>query len=187
MPMELGKDPSAIAEIVKNNNVTIVQFVPSLLRVMLSGPWQSKDFQCRYIFCGGEPLNATQVKGAISIAAQGLVNLYGPTEVTMNASTWQSMDARSIDRVSIGRPIANTQIYILDAHSEPVPVGVRGELYIGGAGVARGYLNRPELTAERFLADPFTGDPERGCTGRGTWAGGWRTATSSFLAATTIR
>ena len=74
-----------------------------------------------------------------------------------------------------------TQIYILDAYGEPVPIGVTGELYIGGAGVARGYLNRPELTAERFLKDPFSeGSQRRGCTGPEIWGAGLRTATSSF-------
>jgi non-ribosomal peptide synthetase component F len=86
-------------------------------------------------------------------------NLYGPTETTI----WSC--ARPVERAdehrfveSIGRPISNTQIYILDSERQPVPIGVTGEIYIGGAGVARGYLNRPELTAQRFLADPFSAD-----------------------------
>ena len=86
-----------------------------------------------------------------------LVNNYGPTEATVVATSGR-LDG-SEDVIHIGRPIANTRIYILDAHGEPVPVGVTGELYIGGAGVARGYLNRAELTAERFLRDPFVNEP----------------------------
>jgi acyl carrier protein len=88
-----------------------------------------------------------------------LFNEYGPTECTVWATLYRCDVASGEQSVPIGGPIANTRIYILDAHGEPVPVGVVGELYIGGAGVARGYLNRPELTAEKFLSDPFTSEP----------------------------
>src|ERR1700728_2551220 len=86
-----------------------------------------------------------------------IINNYGPTETTVVASS--GLIERDDAEISIGRPIANTRIYILDVHGEPVPVGVAGELYIGGAGVARGYLNRPELTAEKFVNDPFVDEP----------------------------
>ncbi|WP_141554470.1 AMP-binding protein, partial [Xenorhabdus kozodoii] len=83
---------------------------------------------------------------------------YGPTETTTFATVYE-IDECVGRKIPIGQPIGNTRIYILDTHGQPVPVGVAGEMYIGGAGVARGYLNRPELTAERFLADPFTAEP----------------------------
>ncbi len=88
-----------------------------------------------------------------------LINAYGPTEVTVCATLYPCNVAQT-GSVPIGRPIANTRVYILDQQGGPVPVGVVGELYIGGTGVARGYLNRPELTAERFLNDPFAAEPE---------------------------
>ncbi|KRD77783.1 hypothetical protein ASE43_20875 [Lysobacter sp. Root983] len=91
------------------------------------------------------------------------LNNYGPTEATVNATAFAldgAADIAGMGAVSIGRPVANAKVYLLSARGEPVPQGVAGELYIGGAGVARGYLNRPELTAERFVADPFSADPQ---------------------------
>src|SRR6202012_3147965 len=90
-----------------------------------------------------------------------LYNLYGPTEAAVDVTAWSCPKDFDGAIVPIGRPIANTQIYILDPQRQPVPLGVIGELYIGGAGVARGYLNRPELTRERFLPDPFSGRDEQ--------------------------
>ncbi|PPU88047.1 AMP-binding protein, partial [Xanthomonas albilineans] len=87
-----------------------------------------------------------------------LINAYGPTETTVCACLHEC-DASATGAPPIGRPIANVRIYILDAHIAPVPIGVAGELYIGGDGVARGYLNRDDLTVERFLPDPFSADP----------------------------
>jgi amino acid adenylation domain-containing protein len=110
--------------------------------------------QLRILLVGGDRLRHIP-KRSLSCA---IINNYGPTETTVVATSGQIQASDIV--FSIGRPISNTRIYILDAHGEPVPVGVTGELYIGGAGVARGYLNRPELTAEKFLQDPFTDDPK---------------------------
>src|SRR6185312_12292360 len=110
--------------------------------------------------CGGESLTKSLSSRLIG-RVQELWNLYGPTETTIWSCSRKvsavSEDSSPVE--SIGRPIANTRIYLLDEREEPVPLGVVGEIYIGGAGVARGYLNRPELTVERFVKDPF--QPER--------------------------
>ena len=114
----------------------------------------------RYLIIGGDVLDPAIVARVLSShAPQHLLNGYGPTESTTFTTTYEIAAVREGASIPIGRPISNTQVYILDAQGEPVPVGVAGELYIGGAGVALGYLNRPELTAEKFLKDPFTGDP----------------------------
>jgi amino acid adenylation domain-containing protein len=111
------------------------------------------------VLFGGEMCDPQSIRQALKKPPQrGLLHVYGPTETTTFASYFPIETVRERSTVPIGRPIANTRIYILDAHGEPVPVGVTGELYIGGAGVARGYLNRPALTAEKFLKDPFTDD-----------------------------
>nr|WP_282705871.1 non-ribosomal peptide synthetase [Pseudomonas syringae] len=116
----------------------------------------------RYLLVGGDVLDPVSVAKVLSRAhrPRHLINGYGPTETTTFASTYEihalSDNSRSIP---IGRPIGNTRIYLLDAHGQPVPIGVSGEIHIGGAGVARGYLNLPELTAERFLDDPFSAEP----------------------------
>ena len=105
------------------------------------------------LLIGGDRLRSLPVRANFL----SVVNNYGLTETTVVATSGQLETSSAV--LSIGRPIANTQIYILDRHGEPVPIGVAGELYIGGAGVARGYWNRPELTAEKFLKDPFSSEP----------------------------
>jgi non-ribosomal peptide synthetase component F/acyl carrier protein len=107
------------------------------------------------ILCGGEML-PSRLADALLERGGMVWNFYGPTETTVWSTAFRVK--HDIGSVSIGKPITNTRIYILDSHGQPVPVGVTGELYIGGAGVARGYWNQPELTAERFLRDPFVGD-----------------------------
>jgi acyl-CoA synthetase (AMP-forming)/AMP-acid ligase II len=103
-----------------------------------------------------------------------LVNTYGPTETTVVATLWDTRAAlkkeQSSVKISIGRPIANTQVYILDEHLNPVPVGVRGEIYIGGVGLARGYFNSPELTSRQFVAHPFSPDTKARLYKTGDWA-----------------
>ena len=117
--------------------------------------------QLRYLIVGGDVLDARVMEGILRGKAPGhLLNGYGPTETTTFALTHEITDVTEKTKsIPLGRPIANTQVYILDHNCEPTPVGVRGELYIGGAGVAEGYLNRPDLTAERFVPDGFGGEP----------------------------
>ncbi|MGI9302916.1 MAG: non-ribosomal peptide synthetase, partial [Gammaproteobacteria bacterium] len=119
--------------------------------------------QLDYLLIGGDALDPTTVARVLrrSHRPRHLINGYGPTETTTFATTYEITElAEDAHTVPIGTPIANTQIYILDPQHEPVPLGSSGEIYIGGAGVACGYLNRPELTAERFIADPFRGERE---------------------------
>ncbi|TYP15978.1 non-ribosomal peptide synthase/polyketide synthase [Xenorhabdus doucetiae] len=153
-----------------------VQFCQTLLKGYVTALWLTVGLfneylnalsplfgQLRYLLVGGDvldPRKIQQVQLAESRPAH-LINGYGPTETTTFAATYAIVSPVDTDRsIPIGRPIANTQIYILDSHGQPVPLGVAGEIHIGGAGVARGYLNRPELTAERFHRDPFSADPQ---------------------------
>jgi amino acid adenylation domain-containing protein len=132
-------------------DATVTQATPSAWKLLLDAAWRSSpDFK---ILCGGEVLSRDLADQLLEGGAS-LWNLYGPTETTI-WSTIAKIDGDGRP-VLIGRPIANTEIYILDSQMQPVPVGVHGELYIGGDGLARGYLNRPELTAERFVANPFS-------------------------------
>jgi amino acid adenylation domain-containing protein/natural product biosynthesis luciferase-like monooxygenase protein len=149
-------DPSALQRLMEEHGITMMQATPATWRALLDAQW--KPPAGLKILCGGEALPADL---AARLAEQGesLWNLYGPTETTIWSTCVEIKRGRRDATVhaSIGRPIGNTQIYLLDKQGQPVPQGVIGEIYIGGAGVARGYLNRPELTAERFVLNPFSG------------------------------
>ncbi|HVI20188.1 MAG TPA: condensation domain-containing protein, partial [Gaiellales bacterium] len=150
-------DVPALATVLREQGITILQVVPSLLRVLLDDPDFTACSALRRVFCGGETLTPDLVRRFGERHGAALVNLYGPTETTIQVVV--DTVAPDDDPVSIGRPIDNIRVYVLDAGLEPVPVGVAGELYVAGAGLARGYLNRPGLTAERFVADPHGAEP----------------------------
>ncbi|EPJ4688922.1 TPA: amino acid adenylation domain-containing protein [Serratia marcescens] len=151
------KDPDYLSRAIEQYGVTTLHFVPSMLQSFLAdGQAATRCGQVVRVMCSGEALPAALVAEFYRRLPQAeLHNLYGPTEAAVDVTAWHC--SREADRVSvpIGRPIANTRIYLLDERGQPVPLGAVGELYIGGVQVARGYLNRPELTAERFLSDPF--------------------------------
>jgi len=162
LPEALGIEALATA-LRHGSTFSLVKITPAQLELLSHQLSAAEAAACTQAFIiGGENLRAEQLNFWREFAPQTqLVNEYGPTETVVGCCVYTvaSGDPRS-GSVPIGRPIINTQLYILDGQQQPVPIGVVGELYIGGAGVARGYLNRPELTAERFIPDPFCPDPQ---------------------------
>jgi amino acid adenylation domain-containing protein len=144
-----------------DERVTTVQFVPSLLKLFLDAPAVSDCKRLRRIFVGGEALSAELSARCLEVFSAELVNLYGPTEATIEAVVWSCDPARGGGVVPIGRPIANARVYVVDRDRNPVPLGVGGELVIGGPGLARGYLNQPGLTAEKFIPNSFDREGSR--------------------------
>ncbi|NEO98541.1 MAG: amino acid adenylation domain-containing protein [Symploca sp. SIO2E9] len=146
---EVATDAKLLAKQLNASGATVMQATPATWRMLLAAAWQGN--QNLKILCGGEALPRDLAEELLNKGA-ALYNLYGPTETTI-WSTAYKVEATQLSRaiVPIGRPIANTRIYLLDSFSQPVPVGISGELHVGGAGLARGYLNRPELTAEKFI------------------------------------
>lgn len=155
LPPALQKDAVAIAKIVKRHLVTILNFVPSLLNVFNEGELFNGANSLRLLVSGGELLPAKTYLDVFGVTGLGVQNGYGPTEVTLDAAYFVDDFKSETPSVPIGRPISNMRIYILDKDQQLVPRGVAGEICIGGVGLARGYLNRPDLTAEKFIADPF--------------------------------
>jgi amino acid adenylation domain-containing protein len=152
-PSDVGADGSRLASLMKECGATIMQATPATWRLLLEAGWEGS--QHLKILCGGEAWTSELARALLPRCAS-LWNMYGPTETTV----WSSVARiEANQRVLLGPPIDNTKFYVLDRYSQPVPIGVPGELYIGGDGVARGYLNRPELTRERFVADPFSNEP----------------------------
>ncbi|QPQ89137.1 amino acid adenylation domain-containing protein (plasmid) [Burkholderia gladioli] len=157
---EAHKDSSRLIELIVKNSVSTAHFVPAMLSAFLSADAVEQCVSLRRIICSGETLSAFDVSKCLKrLPSTRIHNLYGPTEAAIDVTAWDCPDDFDSTTVPIGRPIANTRIYLLDAYGQPVPLGAVGELYIGGAGVARGYLNQPELSAERFLNDPFHSAP----------------------------
>jgi amino acid adenylation domain-containing protein len=150
---ETARDGAALAALMKQRGVTVMQATPSTFRLLLDAGWMGSP-QLK-ILCGGEAWSAELAKSLLSCCGS-LWNMYGPTETTIWSAVARVKEGQP---VAIGPPIANTKLYVLDRTLQLVPVGVSGELCIGGAGLARGYLHRPELTRERFVPDPYSDLP----------------------------
>ncbi len=151
------KDPAYLCEVIEAQRITTLHFVPSMLDVFLAHGDVSQAAGLVRVICSGEALPGSLVRRfKQQLPGIGLYNLYGPTEAAVDVTAWNCARSDVPDNTPIGKPIANTRMYVLDAQLQPVPLGVVGELFIGGVQVARGYLNRAQLTAERFLEDPFS-------------------------------
>ena len=143
--------------LIRRHGVTHLQATPSMMTmIMMNEDDRNALAAVKHLFIGGEALHGSLLRQIKQVSQASVDNMYGPTETTIWSSTHRAELAQSGEGVvPLGQPIANTQLYVLDRHQQPVPIGCPGELYIGGDGVARGYLKKPELTAERFVANPF--------------------------------
>ncbi|MGF6547484.1 amino acid adenylation domain-containing protein [Paraburkholderia youngii] len=164
VPGHVARAPSAFDELIRRYGVTVLNQTPSAFRALMDVESHSRvPNRLRYVIFGGERLDPSMLRswsGRYSGHAPQLINMYGITEMTVHV-TYRSLGQSDSSGPGglIGRRIPDLRIYLLDGHGEPVPFGAVGELYIGGAGVARGYLNRAELSAQRFMADPFSAQP----------------------------
>ena len=150
-------DSAYLVNLIAQRRITAACFVPSLLRTMVEEPELSSCDSLRRLTTGGETLSVELQRRVLArLRSTTLYNGYGATETTIASTFWKCIEMPGQSSVPIGRPIANTQVYVLDRQRDPTPPGVEGEIYIAGAGVARGYLNLPKLTAECFVHNPFS-------------------------------
>lgn len=151
---EDAMDAEALAGLIDQHRINVMQATPTTWHLLLDAGWQAPAGL--RALCGGEPLPPSLATRLLAAGVE-LWNMYGPTETTVWSTLARIQDAHQ--RITIGRPIDNTQVWVVDEQMNPCPVGAEGEICIGGTGVASGYFNRPELTAERFVADPFSSTP----------------------------
>jgi amino acid adenylation domain-containing protein len=152
-PHDVAGDPRQLVDLIERSGATVVQATPTTWRMLVDSGWPGR--LGLKVLCGGEPLPTVLAEQLLERGLE-LWNMYGPTETTIWSAICQ---VHGGDPITIGHPIANTTLYVLDDRMQPLPVGLAGELHIGGDGLARGYLNRPELTAERFVPHPFEPTP----------------------------
>jgi amino acid adenylation domain-containing protein len=149
-------DPEYLAKVIEERKITTLHFVPSALRIFMESVGAEKCAGVRRVICSGEVLSLDLQSTFFGKFKSELYNLYGPTEAAVDVTFWACEQNHSGKSVPIGKPIANTQIHVLDELMEPAPQGIPGEIYLGGAGLARGYLGQAELTAQRFVPNPFS-------------------------------
>jgi amino acid adenylation domain-containing protein len=160
IPDEVVKNPLPFVRSLEENRVTRLVLVPSLLRVLLERDDLARRlYSLKYCVCSGETLPAELATAFRQLLPNTrLINLYGSSEVAADVTCYE-VDAPILSAVPIGRPIANTRVYVLDQNFEPAAIGVPGEVFVGGEGLARGYLDKPDLTADRFMPDRFANEP----------------------------
>ena len=149
------KDSVYLARLIEEVGITTIHFVPSMLQVFIQELAHRPCPSLKRVICSGEALPVALQNRFLTLSNAELHNLYGPTEAAIDVTTWACRLEEEQTTVPIGQPIDNIQLYILNKEGQPVPVGVAGELYIGGVGLARGYWRRPALTAEKFVPNPF--------------------------------
>jgi amino acid adenylation domain-containing protein len=153
------QDPAYLVRLIREQHVTHLHFVPSMLEIFAREKNIETLDSIKYLFCSGEALSFDLRTRFLQRLPVALHNLYGPTEAAVDVTHCPCGPDEDLDLIPIGKPIANIQLHIVDPHCNLVPVGVVGELLIGGIGLARGYINRPALTAEKFIPDPFSAEP----------------------------
>jgi amino acid adenylation domain-containing protein len=173
---ETARDGQQLIERLCTSGATLLQGTPATWRMLLEAGW--KGDRRLTALCGGEALSK-ELAQALHQNTKSVWNLYGPTETTIWSSAW--LVQPNSDMIPLGQPIANTQLYVLDQWLNPVPPGVAGELYIGGAGLARGYWNRPALTAERFIPDAYSGVAGARLYRTGDWCRLWSDGRLEYL------
>ena len=153
------RDSRYLADTIRSERISILHCVPSLLRLLIEEPAFDESLALRAVMCGGEALAPQLVARFQSRSKAKLYNVYGPTETIIDSTYWPCEERNALSAIPIGTAYTERKVCILDDLLRLVPIGVAGDLYIGGVGLARGYVRRPDLTAEKFIPDPFSGDP----------------------------